>query len=148
MTKYKPVSISTAAFRFCRLGIAVLIWLSFFLQSKLILAAVCLLFLLSIILKVGNSPLIRFYDSTLQRLHKRTETIVNEHAIFFAHCLGFTFSAICLLLVSLVSETKIWNAVLIFAVLKTISAMGFCPAAKLYECSMNGNCCVKKKKNG
>jgi len=51
-----------------------------------------------------------------------------------------------LLLLYFVNEQVGWIAVLIFALLKSISAFGFCPAAKLYECATNDSCCAFIKK--
>lgn len=146
MTKYKPVTISKASFAFCRFGIAVFVWLAFIFTSKALLGVVCFLFLLSSILKVAKAPMIKLYDISFQRLHKKSEVIVDEHAIFFAHLIGLAMSLLCLSLVYFIHGSGSWYVVLGFAILKTISALGFCPASKLYECSVNGNCCVKKGK--
>jgi len=151
MTSYKPVSIPNAAFIFCRYSIALLVWLSFFLQSKVILAFVCLIFLLSAILKIKRAPMIWLYSVTFNKIKKSAEVMVDENAMCFAHTLGFLLSGICLLLVFLVYSNGVWYAVLGLALLKTVSAIGFCPASKLYDCLLNGNCCVKKgkkRKNG
>lgn len=144
MVKYKPVTISKASFAFCRFSIAVLVWLSFFFTSKAILALVFLIFLFSAVLKVKNAPMIRLYDITFQRFHKNKKVMVDENSIFFAHIVGLTMSLLCFVLVCSISVNSIWFVVLGFAVLKTVSALGFCPASKLYDCSINGNCCVKK----
>ena len=148
MINYKPVSISKASFAFCRISIAILVWLSFIFMSKIILGIVCLLFLLSVILKVKNAPMIRLYDYTFQQFHKRSEVLVDENSIFFAHILGLIFALTCLTLVCVFDNSAIWYSVLAFSILKTISAFGFCPASKLYDCTLNGNCCVKRDKNG
>lgn len=145
MVKYKPVTISKASFAFCRFSIAVLVWLAFLLNSKILLGIVCLIFLLSAILKVKNAPMIRLYDLTFQRFHNRVEVMVDENSIFFAHMVGLTMSLLCFVLVCTITSNLVWYVVLGFATLKTISALGFCPASKLYDCSINGNCCVKRK---
>lgn len=146
MQKYKPVVISKASFAFCRFSIAILVWLAFLLSSKIILAIICTIFLLSAILKVERAPMIWLYDQTIQRLYKPKEVVVNQDAIFFAHLAGTTLSAICLSVVSIFQTPAAWYVVLCFAILKTVSALGFCPATKLYDCTMNGNCCVNKNK--
>ena len=148
MTSYKPVSIPNGAFLFCKYGIAALVWLSFFLQSKAILIFVCLIFLLSVILKIKRAPMIWLYSVTFNKLKKSAEVMVDENAMRFAHALGFLLSGICLLLVFFIHGSGVWYVVLVFALLKTVSAVGFCPASKLYDCMLNGNCCVKKGKNG
>lgn len=146
MQKYKPVVISKASFAFCRFSIAVLVWLAFLLSSKIILAIICAIFLFSAILKVERAPMIWLYDQTIQRLYMRKEVVVNQDAIFFAHLAGMTLSAICLSAVTIFQTPAAWYVVLGFAILKTVSALGFCPATKLYDCTMNGNCCVNKGK--
>ena len=148
MVNYKPVSISKISFAFCRYSIAILVWLSFLLMSKILLGAVCLIFLLSAIFKVKNAPMIRLYDYTFQRMHKRTEILVDENSIFFAHILGLFMALTCFVLVCIFHNSAIWYTVFAFSILKTISAFGFCPASKLYDCTLNGNCCVKGHKNG
>ena len=148
MVNYKPVSISKASFAFCRYSLAVLVWLSFLLMSKIILGVVCFIFLLSAIFKVKKAPMIKLYDYTFQRIHKRKEILVDENSIFFAHILGLFMAITCFVLVCIIHNNVIWYTVLAFSILKTISAFGFCPASKLYDCMLNGNCCVKGYKNG
>ncbi len=145
MASFKPVSISNAAFIFCRYSISVLVWLSFFLHSKVLLAVVCLILLFSAILKIKKAPLIWLYSMTINKIKKSEDVMVDQHALFFAHVLGFILSTLCLLTVCLFDNNGAWYAVLGLAVLKTISAVGFCPAAKLYNCLANGTCCVSKK---
>jgi len=148
MEKFKPVSISKSSFAFCRISLAVLVLISFLYKSKILLVIVCVLFLLSAILKVKRAPMIRLFDVLFHGMVKRTDIMVDENAIYFAHILAFVLSTICLILVCVFNADAIWYSVLTFAILKTISACGFCPASKLYECTLNGNCCVNKQKNG
>ena len=148
MTSYKPVSIPNAAFIFCRYSIAVLVWLSFFLQSKIVLALVCLIFFLSALLKIKRAPMIWLYSVTFNKIKKSKNVLVDENAMCFAHTFGFLLSVGCLLAVTFIHNSNVWYAVLAFALLKTISAAGFCPASKLYDCLLNGNCCVRKGKHG
>jgi hypothetical protein len=147
MASYKPVSIPNAAFIFCRYSISILVWLSFFLHSKILLALVCLIFLLSAILKVKHAPLVWLYTVTINKLWKSADVMVEQNALYFAHILGFILSTICLILVCMIDRNGIWYAVLVLAVLKTISAVGFCPAAKLYACINSDTCCAFMKKN-
>jgi hypothetical protein len=147
MASYKPVSIPNAAFIFCRYSLASLVWISFFIHSKIVLAAVCLIFLLSAILKVKRAPLVWLYTITINKIWKSADVMVNQNALFFAHIAGCILSAICLLMVCTIDKSWIWYVVLAFAALKTISAVGFCPAAKLYECMAGGSCCAFMKKS-
>lgn len=145
MIHYKPVSITKASFTFCRFSIAGLVWISFFTKSWIILGLVCLLFLFSVILRVKRAPMILLYEVLFNRNHTRQEIWVDENSIFFAHVVGLIMSSACLALVLCVSSSAIWYSVLGFSVLKTVSAFGFCPASSLYDCTLNGNCCVKRK---
>jgi hypothetical protein len=92
--------------------------------------------------------MIWLYSVSFNKIKKSTDVIVDENAMRFAHTLGFLFSGGCLLAVFLIHSSGAWYAVLAFALLKTVSAVGFCPASKLYDCVLNGNCCVRKGKNG
>ncbi len=149
MTSYKIVSVPSAAFAFCRYSLALFVWISFFRHSKVVLSVVCVLFLLSAILKVKNAPLVWLYSATFNKIKPSEEVMLNQHAIYFAHVLGLILSVLCLLAVCLINANWAWYFVLAFAILKTISAVGFCPAEKLYNCITNGTCCViKKKTNG
>ena len=146
MKKYKPVAVPKAAFTFCRISLALLIWLAFIFHSKAILFIAFLIFLLSAILKIKKAPMIYFYTVTINKIFKSKEEILNEHALFFAHMVGSVFSFTCLVLLYFVNEKIGWAALFVFAIIKSISAFGFCPASKLYECSTNDSCCAFAKK--
>jgi len=92
--------------------------------------------------------MIWLYSVSFNKIKKSAEVLVDENAMRFAHALGFLLSGVCLALVFLIHGSGVWYAVLGLALLKTVSAVGFCPASKLYDCLLNGNCCVRKKKNG
>lgn len=146
MTKYKPVSIPRDAFSFCRYSLSILLWLSLFFHEQSLLLLVAVILLLSYLLKIKKAPMIWLYSSTINKFIKSTDQIVNENAMSFAHAMGFILSLTCLGLMA-INETVGWYAVLAFAVLKSISALGFCPASKLYECLGNGSCCALTKKH-
>ena len=145
MKSYKPVLISKASFAFCRYSVALMIWLSFFLKSWVLLAIVLLIFILNSVLKVKKAPMIRLYDITIDRIQKAPEVLVNENSLFFAHTMAAAISFICLVMVLTVDNGKVWFAVLAFALLKTVSAIGFCPASCLYDFMTDGECCKIKK---
>jgi hypothetical protein len=145
MTTYKPVAISKAAFAFCRLGLTALVWIALVFHSKPVMPVVFAILLLSAILKVQRAPMIVLYDRTFGRMMSSQEEIVNEHAMRFAHIMGSLFSLVCIILLYFVDEKIGWMAVFMFALLKSVSAFGFCPATKLYECSAGGSCCAFAK---
>ena len=138
---YKPVSVPRAAFAFCRYTVAILVWASFVLRSKWILILVGLIMFLSAVLKIRRAPLIVLYSQTIDKLWKSPQEILNESAMRFAHILATALSVLCLLFLFFINERVGWVLVLCFAAIKTISALGFCPASKLYECAGNTNCC-------
>ena len=74
--------------------------------------------------------------------------VLNEKAMRFAHSLGTVLSGICVLLIYSPYEFVGWIVVGLFAILKIISAIGFCPASRLYTCATNSNgtCCAFLRK--
>lgn len=148
MTKYKPVTIPSAAFAFCRYGLAALLWLALILQLKILVAAVVLILGLSYILKVGRAPMIIIYQYTVNLIWRSRDEVVNEHAIRFAHLVGTVIGLVCLFLLYAVNDIAGWVAVFMLAALKSLSAAGFCPAAKLYDCANGGSCSLLPKKRG
>lgn len=147
MKKYKPVSVPKSAFTFCRYSIALLVWLSLFLQSKPIMILVFFILLFSAVLKVGRAPMILLYSYTINKIIKSKEEILNEQAMRFAHIFGSILSLVCLLFLYFINENVGWVMVFCFGLLKSISAIGFCPASKLYDCLNNDSCCVFLKKH-
>lgn len=148
LTIVKPVSVPSAAFAFCRYTLALLIWTSLLLHSKPVLIAAFVLFALSAILKVRRAPLILLYSYTVNKVFKSPDEVLNEAAMRFAHIMGASFSLVCLGLLYFAPPAFGWSAVLVFAIMKSISAFGDCPASKLYECVSNGGCCAFTKKHG
>ncbi len=141
----KPVTIPSHAFVFCRYSIALLVWLAWALHSAWCLGAAALILALSAALKVQRAPLIVLYSQTLLRLYKSPEEIVDETAMRFAHVLGAFLAGVCLLSVFLKPELG-WRFTLLFALLKSVSALGFCPATRLFGCATNTTCCPITKK--
>jgi len=141
----KPVVVPAHAFVFCRYSIAVLVWLACLLHSRWLLAAAAVLLGWSALAKVGRAPLILFYSKTLMRLHASPDEVLDETAMRFAHTLGTVFALVCLGIVWLWPPIG-WRLTLLFALLKTVSALGFCPASKLFTCATNGSCCPLTKR--
>ena len=148
MIKQKPVSVPNAAFIFCRYTLAVIVWLGFILKAKELILVSFLLLALSALLKIKKAPLVFFYTNTINKIIKSKDIILNEYSMRFAHIMGTIIGFICVILLYSINEGVGWWIVLLFAILKTVSAVGFCPAAKMYECMGNGKCCafLKKKK--
>jgi hypothetical protein len=92
-------------------------------------------------LKISRAPLILFYSYTFEKAFPSKRKEVNEAAMRFAHSMGASLSAICLLLTWYMPAVG-WWAVLGFAILKTVSTLGFCPGEALYTCFKDGTCSV------
>ncbi len=138
------MKISKNALIFCRSTITLLVWTAYLFRSKELFMAVFLLLLFSAILKIRRAPLIYLYSNTIDKLLASKKIKTDEKAMRFAHILGSIFSGICLILVSM-DVRFAWDIVLIFAIMKTISAFGNCPGEKIYSCMENGCCDMTRK---
>jgi len=138
---YRPVSVSKGAFIFCRYSIAVMVWAAFILREPWILALVGAIMFLSAALRIRRAPMIVLYSYTVDKIFKSRKEILNESAMRFAHIMATGLSAICLVFIMFVNPHVGWFLTMCFAILKTISAVGFCPASKLYECAGSDKCC-------
>lgn len=141
----KPVVVPKHAFVFCRYTISILVWLAWLLHSIGWLIAAALLLALSALLKVGRAPLIVLYARTVLRFHPSPDEVLDETAMRFAHILGTVFAVVCLAAVWFNPRIG-WPLTLLFALLKTVSALGYCPASKLFTCTTNTTCCPVAKR--
>jgi hypothetical protein len=136
------VTVQNNAFVFCRYSIAVLVWLALILQSIWLLALAFAILGLSAWLKVPRAPMIWIWTNTLGRVVPSRDVVLDVKAMRFAHTIGTAMAAISIVLVYLHSPAA-WWFVGAFALLKSVSALGFCPASKLYGCVIKGGgCCA------
>jgi hypothetical protein len=135
------VTIQNNAFLFCRYGVAALIWVALLTQSIYVLAAVFAILAASAILKVERAPMVWSYTNTVGRFVESKDVVLDVRAMRFAHASGAVLAAVGLALV-LAHSPAAWPFVAVFAVLKTVSALGFCPAYKVYGCAAKGGCCA------
>lgn len=143
MKKPKLVPVQKYAMRFCALTVTLIVWAAWLLESPVLLMISVLILGLSAFLKIRKAPLIVLYSVTIGKMLHSPEIIVNENAIRFAHLLGTVLNLLCLAAVLRWPEApSSWGAVLVFAVIKTISAAGFCPASRMYSCVTSGQCCA------
>lgn len=135
------VTVQQNAFVFCRYSVAILIWLALLFQSVYVLAVVLLILALSALVKVHRAPMVLLYTHTFGRFIASKDVVLDVRAMRFAHTLG---AVLALVSVSLVLRESpfAWWFVAGFALLKTMSALGFCPAYKLYGCATSGGCCA------
>jgi len=129
------------AFIFCRYSVAVMIWGALLLQNIWVLLAVFVILALSALLTVRRAPMILLWTWTLGRIFPSEEDVLDVRAMRFAHGMG---AMMALIGVSLVwhGNPLAWIFVGAFAVLKTTSALGWCPAYKLWGCLSQGGCCA------
>ena len=136
------VRVPKHAFIFCRYSVAVLVWLGWLLRAKEAIVAAFAVLALSALLKVRRAPMILLYQHTLGRWVPSAEVELDVRAMRFAHTLGAVFALACVILLYFVRERSGWGLTLLFAIVKTISALGVCPAYKLYGCATSGSCCA------
>ncbi|MCP4024362.1 MAG: DUF4395 domain-containing protein [Desulfobacteraceae bacterium] len=141
MIFYQPVSISKGSFAFCRWSLTAIVWAGFLFQSKALIALSFFLLLFSAILTIKYAPLIQLF-TLLEHLLSFPKQIImlDKKSMRFAHGLGSILSGLCLILLYLDFKFA-WECVLVFAIMKSISAFGICPAEKLYNCIHDNNCC-------
>lgn len=142
MRMFKPVSVSSAAFAFCRYSIAILVWIALVLKIKWIIVLVFVILATSAVLKIGKAPMILLYTYTINKIIPSKSEMLDEKAMRFAHTLGSVLALLCIVFLYFINDNVGWVLVFVFAILKTISAFGFCPASKLYSCAMSGGCCA------
>lgn len=135
------VTVQRNAFVFCRYSIALLIWAALVFRNLPLLVLAFVILSLSALLTVRRAPMIVLYTQTLGRFIKSRDVILDVRAMRVAHSLGAALAFISMVLVYLESPFA-WWFVAAFAVLKTMSAVGFCPAYKLYGCLSAGGCCA------
>jgi len=140
--------VQSAAFAFCRWGVMIIVWLALIFKMKWLIVLSFLILFFSAILGIKKAPMIVLYSFTIGKLFKSKEEILNVKAMRFAHILGSLLSLACILFLYLGNENIGWILVWVFAIMKTISALGFCPASKLYVCMSNGGCCSFSKNVG
>jgi hypothetical protein len=138
----RNITIQDNAFVFCRYSVTVLLWLALLLKSVWLLAAVFTILLLSALLGAKNAPMVWLYTNTVGRFVESKDVILDVRGMRFAHSAGAVLAAIALSL-ALRQSPATWYFVAVFAAIKTTSALGFCPAYKLYGCVVKeGGCCA------
>ncbi len=128
------VGVSRNAFKFCRWTIALILWVSFVLKVKWLLAVNFVILLTGAIFKVRRSPLVVVYEKTFGAWFpsKATEEL-DENGIAFAQGLGAFIHMILLLFVYVIDERIGWRAVFIIAIVKTLGALGYCTGLQIYK---------------
>lgn len=140
------VCIPKAAFAFCRYTMAALLWLAFILKEEILVVVVFVVLVLSAVLSIRRAPLVWLYTVTVHRVLPSADESLSASGMRMAHSLGACFAAVCLVLLYGVSKPIGWRVVLVYCLVKTISAIWACPVYKLYACMKSGNCCTFLKR--
>jgi|WetSurMetagenome_2_1015567.scaffolds.fasta_scaffold164496_3 hypothetical protein len=141
MIACKPVAVQRNAFHFCRWSLALALWVALFLRLPWLVAACAVILGASAALTVSRAPMIRIYTETLGRAWPGGTEILDARAMRFAHGLGAAMCAVCVVL--LVAWPRGGYAFLVaVATLKTVGALGFCSAVRLYGCVNSDTCCT------
>ena len=138
------MQIPVNAFRFCKITITAIIWCAFIFKLSCLVYLALIILVLSAILKIKRAPMVFLYSQTIEKLFPHKSIEINEIAMRFAHSLGAFLALICVIAL-LVNEQIGWWVVLGFAILKTLSMIGFCPGEAMYTCYKNGTCNIFRK---
>jgi hypothetical protein len=140
------VDIRKDAFAFCRYGVMVLVWIAFIFKIKWLVLLVFGILVLSAILGVQYAPMILLYNYTVGLFFKFKTESLGISGMRFAHTLGSFLSGLAVLFLFFWNVKIGWSITLFLAIMKTISALGLCPAYKLYNCMKSGGCCSFTKR--
>lgn len=140
MIACKPVVVQRNAFHFCRSSLAVALWAALFLRQPWLVVASAVVLGLSAALTVGRAPMIVLYTTTLGRVWSGGTEVLDERAMRFAHTLGGAMCAICVGLIYTWPQGG-YGFLVAVATLKTVGALGFCSAVRLYGCVNSDTCC-------
>lgn len=138
--------VESAGFAFCRYGVMIIVWLAFIFRIKELVLLTFIILLFSAIFTVKYAPMVVIWRYSLGLIIKGKKEVLNVKAMRFAHMLGSVLSGACVILLYSGLDYAGWILTGILAIMKTISALGFCPASKLYVCMSSGGCCAISRK--
>lgn len=136
----KPVVVQRFAFDFCRVSLAVVLWLALALRLPWLVVACAAVLAVSAIVTVRWAPMVVLYRFTLGLAWPGGHVVLDERGMRFAHGLGALMASGCAAL--LYTRPRSGYLFLFFlAIFKTAGAIGFCSALKLYGCLNSDTCC-------
>ncbi len=136
----RPAEVPAGAFAFCRWSLALALWAAALFRAPWLVAATGAVLAASALLGVARAPMILLWRWTVHRILPTREVVLDANALRFAHALGAALcAAVLALLVLAPAAGRI--ALLVLVGLKTVGALGFCTASKLYQCTASGGCC-------
>jgi hypothetical protein len=139
------VDIRSDAFAFCRYGVMILVWAAFLLRIKWLVLLAFSILVLSATFSIRYAPMILIYNYTIGLLYKGRTEKLGISGMRFAHILGSVFAGIAILFLYFWNANVGWAITFFLAIMKTVSALGLCPAYKLYNCMKSGGCCSLTK---
>lgn len=129
---------------FCRISLTILVWVSFLWKIEFLSVLVFILLFLSVVFRIGNSPMILLYRYTVRVSPWKTDT--SQYQCHATRTCNRSFIIIHFTHHPLFRKYRNWMVcILDFALIKSISALGFCPVAKLYTCAGSGCCPFLKR---
>ena len=144
---FHPVSIPNASFVFCRYSVALILWISFITKNPIFVIIAMFIFIFSSIFSVKYSPMIWIYSLTFEKFFPSKYILLDIKAMRFIHFLAAFFTLLILLVYYFINISLAWKLLFLFSILKSITALGYCPADRLYKClNSNGSCCAFLKK--
>jgi hypothetical protein len=129
------------AFAFCRYTVMLIVWLGLLFKIKALIVAAFAVLALSAALGIRRAPLVALWTYTIHRRWPSVEQELSVSGMRFAHILGAALGLACLVFLYGFNERVGWGLTLLFAVMKTVSALGLCPAYKLHGCVLSGGTC-------
>jgi hypothetical protein len=142
------VDIRSDAFAFCRYGVMLLVWAAFFFRVKWLVLTVFGIMVLSAVFTIEFAPMILVYNYTVGLFFRSKTESLGVSGMRFAHALGSLLAGIAVLFLYFGNMKVGWAATFVLALMKTVSALGLCPAYKLYNCLKSGGCCSLTRKLG
>ncbi len=146
MRSIEPVSVSEGGFTTCKYSVAVILIaaLIFPVVRVPLVALSTFILMLSAILGVENAPMVKLYDVTFGNIFKTKAVMLDRKGMRFAHSLGAVLNGVTLLFLVLAPSVG-FILLIATAVLKSISAVGYCSGLKLYQCMNSDTCCGTTK---
>jgi hypothetical protein len=152
MIGYQPVSVSRGGFRFCRYSMAVMVWTGVIWRVEALILVCALIMAASAILTVKYAPLVWIYTKTVNRAFPSPSEVLDAGGMRLAHivatiALGVPWAVLHFGPMSAIEP--MWRVLAFVAVFKTLGALGYCPASRMFTCLLSGGgtCCPWLKGN-
>lgn len=153
MIGYEPVSVSRGGFRFCRYSLAVLVWIAVIWHVDALILVCGVTMAASAILTVRNAPLVWLYTQTVNRVFPSPTEVLDAGGMRMAHivatiALGVPWAV--LYFGPMTAIEPMWRVLTFVAAFKTLGALGYCPASRMFTCLLSGGgtCCPWLKRKG